>query len=104
MGESSSLSFFIMKKNLQKRLAFKMYEKQNRLLKMLTNNTLLDKSKRTPYAQKRHLLKKNSSITCIRNTCIETFRNRGVLTDYKLSRLQFKKYISNGFIPGIRKV
>jgi ribosomal protein S14 len=93
-----------MKKNVIKRLSFKKLEKQNRILKVLTNNTLLTKDKRTPYGQLRHHLKSKSSVSIIRNTCIETYRNRAIITPYKLSRFQFKKYASEGLITGIRKV
>ena len=87
-----------------KRDNFCQLEKQNRILKILSNNTLLTKKKRTVFAQKRHNLKKFSSASIVRNTCIVTFRNRAIITAYKLSRFQFKKYASAGLIPGLRKV
>ena len=46
---------------------------------------------------------KNSSISIIKNMCIDTTRSRGILTFYKLSRLKLKEYGSMGLIPGIRK-
>ena len=93
-----------MKKNLLKRIRFKNLEKQNRLLKMLHNNTLLDREKRSYYAQVRHSLKSKSSLTVIRKSCIETYRNRGLVGSYRLSRYKFKKQASQAFIPGLRKV
>ena len=46
---------------------------------------------------------KNSSISVIKNMCIDTTRSRGVLTFYKLSRIKLKEYGTMGLIPGIRK-
>jgi ribosomal protein S14 len=102
--ESSSLSFFKMKKNLLKRLSFKKLEKQNRILKILYNNTILPKDKRTIYGQIRHELRSKSSLSIVRNTCIETYRNRAIITPYKISRFYFKKYASQALIAGLRKV
>ena len=65
--ESSSLSFFKMKKNLLKRLSFKKLEKQNRILKILYNNTILPKDKRTIYGQIRHELRSKSSLSIVRD-------------------------------------
>ena len=46
---------------------------------------------------------KNSSISIIKNMCIDTTRSRGVLSFYKLSRIKLKEYATMGLIPGIRK-
>lgn len=46
---------------------------------------------------------KNSSISIIKNMCIDTTRSRGILTFYKLSRIKLKEYGTMGLIPGIRK-
>ena len=67
------------------------------ILKMLFNNKIIRKSKLVSL----HRKGKNSSITLLRNSCIFTKRNRGIVTDYKMSRLQFKRLA--GKIAGLRK-
>jgi len=92
-----------MKRNYLKRLNFKKLEKQNLILKIINNNKILSLERRTKYSKIRHIYGKNSSITLIRNNCIKTGRNRGVLSNYGLSRLEFKKQSSKGLLPGIKK-
>ena len=90
-------------RNYLKRLNFNSLQKQNLILKVITNNTIFNLKKRTHYAKLRHAYGKNSSITLIRNNCNYTARNRGVLSDYAVSRLQFKKMAATGLIPGALK-
>lgn len=92
-----------MKRNYLKRLNFKKLEKQNLIFKIINNNKILSLETRTEYSKIRHIYGKNSSITLIRNNCIKTGRNRGVLSNYALSRLEFKKQSTKGLLPGIRK-
>jgi ribosomal protein S14 len=93
-----------MKKNDYKRLNFKKLEKQNLIFKILSNNMILDMTNKEKSAKTRHSYGKNSSITLVRNNCINTGRNRGILPNYRLSRLEFKKFISSNYIGGIRKI
>lgn len=44
---------------------------------------------------------KNIKRTQIRNRCILTGRQRGILSDYGISRLVFRKEAEKGNIPGI---
>jgi ribosomal protein S14 len=82
---------------IEKFIHFKDYEKQNLILKMFFNNQIINKNKLI----KLHRKNKNSSITLLRNSCIFTKRNRGILKNYKVSRLQFKRLATK--IPGLRK-
>lgn len=82
---------------LKKYIEYKEYEKQNLILKILFNNRIINKNK----IKNLHRKNKHTSITLLRNTCIFTKRNRGILTDYKISRLQFKRL--SKYIPGLRK-
>lgn len=90
-------------RNHLKRLNYNQLEKQNLILKIISNNKILPMKKRNKYAKLRHEYGKNSSITLVRNNCNFTARNRGILSDYALSRLQFKKLCSAGLIPGTSK-
>jgi small subunit ribosomal protein S14 len=46
---------------------------------------------------------RDSSVTRLRNRCQITGRARGYLRKFRLSRLTFREYASNGLIPGITK-
>lgn len=93
-----------MNKNHSKRINYKNFEKQNLILKILNNNKIIPLKERDLTSLYRHNYGKKSSITLIRNNCINTGRNRGILPSYRLSRFEFKKYITKGYIPGIRKI
>jgi ribosomal protein S14 len=82
---------------IKKFIEFKDYEKQNLILKILFNNKIIDKNK----IKNLHRKNKHTSITLLRNSCIFTKRNRGIIKNYKISRLQFKRI--GIYIPGLRK-
>lgn len=82
---------------IEKFIHFKDFEKQNLILKMLFNNKIINKNK----LKSLHRRNKYSSITLLRNSCIFTKRNRGIIKNYKVSRLQFKRLSTK--IPGLRK-
>jgi ribosomal protein S14 len=90
-------------KNVLKRVNFKKLEKQNVILKIITNNALVKNTTRTKHAKIRHFYQKVSSITVIRNTCKFTDRNRGVLGSLGVSRLLFKSVSSGGLMSGVKK-
>jgi ribosomal protein S14 len=92
-----------MKKNALKRSNFKHFEKQNLILKLISNNKLIHKKITTKFAILRHRYSKNSSISLVRNNCNYTYRNAGIINQYQISRLQFKTHAADGFIPGIRR-
>ena len=46
---------------------------------------------------------RKSSVSTIKNMCIETGRYRGVLSFYKLSRLKLKEFGSMALLPGLRR-
>jgi ribosomal protein S14 len=46
---------------------------------------------------------KKSSISSIKNLCLETGRARGVFSFFKLSRFKLKEFGNMGLIPGLRR-
>jgi len=46
---------------------------------------------------------KNSSITRVRNRCVLSYRARSVNKNLKISRINFRKYVRVGKLPGIKK-
>jgi ribosomal protein S14 len=89
-----SLFLYLM---IKKSIEFKDFEKQNLILKILFNNKIIDKNKISFL----HRKSKYGSISVLRNSCIFTNRNRGIVKKYKISRLQFKRLVT--IIPGLRK-
>lgn len=48
-------------------------------------------------------LPRNASITRIRNRCVLTGRARGVLTDFRLCRMAFRRLADGAQLPGITR-
>jgi small subunit ribosomal protein S14 len=46
---------------------------------------------------------RDSAVTRLRNRCQLTGRARGYLRKFKMSRLTFREFASNGLIPGVTK-
>jgi ribosomal protein S14 len=46
---------------------------------------------------------RETSFSFYNSRCFFTNRGRSVYKDFKMSRLVFRKYVTQGFIPGIRK-
>lgn len=74
----------------RKKLCFKYEKKRNELKKSRDFESL----------QK---LPKNSSPVRLRNRCKLTGRPRGYMRKFGVSRISFRKLVSFGFIPGVKK-
>mgnify|MGYP003954327117 CR=1 FL=1 len=46
---------------------------------------------------------KNRSITRVRNRCVLSYRGRRIEKNLKISRMNFRKYVRIGKLPGIKK-
>jgi len=88
------------KRDIQHRLNFVLFENDAIILKALFNNKILPLQLRI---KARILLKNIPSITKIRNICVLTGRTRSIIRDYNLSRLSFRFAAENGYIAGIRR-
>ena len=85
----------------EKRELFRKLEKLNRILKIISHNSIL--SNREKYLMELDSLSLNSRISRIRNSCIITGRNRGIIRKYKCNRMKFKESSFRGYNYGIRK-
>ena len=101
-----------LKRNLYKALLISLEKKKNfiLILSKKNNNFDIELINSNIYFQlKFYLLKKikklpnNSFKTKILNRCIWTGRSKSILKKFKFSRIIFKKYASNGEIPGYFK-
>lgn len=91
------------KKNIKQRLIFKDFEKKRLILKIITTNLNIQKELRWKLQQKWFFFNQNSSITRIKNICILTGRSKSIYRLFKISRIQLRKLISEGFLPGVSK-
>lgn len=85
----------------KKRNKFKELEIDNLIERVLLNNKILSLVNREKYIVKDRDL--NSKISRIRNSCIFTGRNRGLIKNYKISRMLLKKQSSKGYLYGLKK-
>lgn len=81
----------------KKRILYKKGEKENIIEKILFNQNII----KIKLGEKRET--KRTSITLIRNECIFTGRKRGILKNYRMSRLELKKLYNRGEIAGLKK-
>lgn len=91
------------KKNINQRYLFKQYEKQRLILKIISKNLNLKKEIRFKLKERWINFENITSLTRIKNICILTGRSRSIYRFLKLSRIQFRKLASIGFLPGISK-
>ena len=83
----------------KKRNKFKEFEIDNLIEKVLVNNNIL--TNREKYVVKDRDL--NSKISRIRNSCIFSERKRGLIKNYRISRILLKKQSAKGYLYGLRK-
>ena len=76
---------------------------KRKALKDIIYNLRTTEEDRAKAVQKLNEFPKNSSAIRLRNRCLITGRARGYLRKFKLSRLSFREYASQGYIPGITK-
>ena len=91
-------------KDFKKRMFVYKEEKKNLLLKFVTRSTELPKKLRH-WAQIRFLKKSSPNFSKIRtkNRCIFTARSKSINKNMEISRITFRKLISEGLLVGIKK-
>ncbi|WP_185855340.1 30S ribosomal protein S14 [Blattabacterium cuenoti] len=67
------------------------YKKKRKMLKKYKKYDLLQR------------LPRNSSPVRLRNRCSITGRCRGYMRKFGISRIVFRNFVSQGFIPGVKK-
>lgn len=91
------------KKNIKQRYLFQINEKKRLIIRILSKNLYIHPQIRFKIRQKNLFFNQNSSICRIKNLCILTGRSRSVYRFFKISRIQLRKYASEGFLPGLSK-
>jgi ribosomal protein S14 len=88
-------------KDLKLRKTYYKYESALVVLKALTFNGILPLSIRQAMYEVLHNLSIKS--TRIRNRCLYTGRGRGVMPEFRISRIEFKNLADKGLIPGVKR-
>jgi len=98
MSKKSSVE----KQKKRERLVAKYWDKRQMLKKIILDMSQPDED-RMKAVDKLNAMKKNSSVTRLRNRCSMTGRARGFLRKFKMSRICFRELAHQGIIPGITK-
>ena len=88
------MKYLIQKDNVKRKL-FNLFESKNSILKSISYSEIFFKSIQWKSAEAVKKLEYSSSKTKVKNRCIFTGRSQGVLSEFKLSRIALKKYVSN---------
>jgi len=88
-------------RNIKRRDNFRKLEKENLVLRLLSNNGIL--SNRESYHVEALKNRGEGRISTVRNICLKTGRGRGLIRRYKSSRIVFKDRALRGYLSGIRK-
>ena len=90
-------------KDKNRRKFYILNEKKLYLMKSLFKNLTKSKNFRLKVFSKLQSKSSYGSITRLHNRCILTSRPRAIYKDFKMSRLMFRKYASQGKLASIRK-
>lgn len=90
-------------KDLQNRKKFKRYELERKRIKSICYNMSLPFNIRIFYFHKLTSLKKNSSITRVRNRCLLNCKSQSVYRFFRLNRISLREMMSLNLINGLRK-
>jgi small subunit ribosomal protein S14 len=79
------------------------FEKNKKELKSIFQNRLINSKLRFSAFNKLNIISCNSSISKFKNRCLITGKSKGILRNFKISRIKFREFASNGDISGISK-
>jgi len=85
------------------RLFFKKNEYKIKIVKALFEDTVLSKTLRYKLRFFLNSLSKFGISIRIKNRCLLTSRSRSLIKPFNVSRLIFRKMVSEGSLPGVRK-
>jgi len=98
-------NFLLWYRQLQK---FKRKEfKKHELLNLFLKKNIIDiKEDQYKLLCQMYLIKKikRNSISVIKDFCLITGRSRGIIKDFKISRIKFKEFALKGLLPNISKL
>ncbi|EJP66683.1 hypothetical protein ACQRIT_005745 [Beauveria bassiana] len=86
-----------------KRKAFEQFEPERQALRYMIRNTTLPARVRAEAQLQLAQMHCYTRPTQIRNRCIMGGQGRGILSDFKMSRYQFRVQAMAGNIPGVKR-
>ncbi len=89
--------------NNKKRELVARYADQRKKLVAIVQNPNISYDEKLKAQKRLARLPRSSSATRIRNRCELSGRPRGYIGFFKLSRLCFREFASNGLLPGVKK-
>ena len=90
-------------KDKQRRQLFQSNELKRRQYKLIIQDLSLSPDIRARAVELLNKLPRSSSPTRVRNRCTLSGRSRGVLRQWRISRIRFRDLASQGLIPGVSK-
>ncbi|KAF2090184.1 glucocorticoid receptor-like (DNA-binding domain) [Saccharata proteae CBS 121410] len=100
------LGCFVNVRNMRdhtKRKVFAEHEAERQSLRYLIRNTTLPQRVRAQAQLELTQMHCYTRSTQIKNRCIMGGRGRGILSDFRMGRYQFRINAINGMLPGVRK-
>jgi ribosomal protein S14 len=94
---------YLNEKDIKNRYVVRKNEMQLILLRALSKDKRLPLTQRLVFRMQMLDLSKRSFSTRLKNRCLISGRGRGVLRDFKMSRLQVRDMGFRGLLYGIRK-
>ena len=94
---------YLKEKDIKNRYVVRKNEMQLILLRALSKDKRLPLTQRLIFRMQMLDLSKRSFSTRLKNRCLISGRGRGVLRDFKMSRLQVRDMGFRGLLYGIRK-
>ncbi|KAF2757436.1 glucocorticoid receptor-like (DNA-binding domain) [Pseudovirgaria hyperparasitica] len=105
-SKTLDISCFINARNIRdhtKRKVFAEYESERQALRYITRNTTLPQRMRAQAHLQLSQMHCYTRFTQIKNRCIMGGRGRGVFSDFKMARYQFRVQALAGNVPGVKK-
>nr|YP_009049415.1 ribosomal protein S14 [Sargassum horneri]AIE46211.1 ribosomal protein S14 [Sargassum horneri]AWW89673.1 ribosomal protein S14 [Sargassum horneri]AWW89710.1 ribosomal protein S14 [Sargassum horneri]AWW89747.1 ribosomal protein S14 [Sargassum horneri]AWW89784.1 ribosomal protein S14 [Sargassum horneri] len=90
-------------RDYKRRNLFFLHESKRKALNVVASNQNLNIYLRWWAQLEKSKLPRQSSLSRVKNRCVETHRSRSVINVYKLSRLEFRRLASRGSFLGMRK-
>lgn len=90
-------------KDRRRRILFFSYERRAKIFRSIAENQSFTINKRIAAYKAMHSFPRDSFSTRRRNRCTLTGRSRAIYRKFGISRIRFRKFASQGIIPGIKK-
>lgn len=104
ISASPALDFQKMiRRDVARRKCVAEYESERLRLRAIVKNKLLPEIVQQRAREQLASHPRDASITRVRNRCVATGRARGVITDYGLCRMKFRKLADFGHISGMTR-